>query len=76
MPILKLSCAKHPTPAQRTRLIQRLTAVVLEELQVPADAVNVLIERIDPGDWGVGGRGLDVEFAERKQRDGASGHGK
>jgi 4-oxalocrotonate tautomerase family enzyme len=75
MPILRLSCAKHPTPEQRTRLIHRLTATVVEELQVPAEAINVLIECIDPADWGVGGRGLDAVFAEWQQGTGTPGQG-
>lgn len=69
MPILRLSCAKHPTSSQRTRLIERLTTAVVEELQVPAEAVNVLIECIEPADWGVGGRGLDAVFGQRHQNE-------
>lgn len=65
MPIVKLSCAKPPTPEQRKRLLQRLTATVVEELEVPAAAVNVIIEHIDPAHWAVGGRGLDELFAQR-----------
>jgi len=75
MPILRLSCAKHPTPPQRARLIHRLTTTVVEELQVPAEAVNVLIECIDPADWGVGGRGLDAVLADRQQGKGTPGQG-
>ena len=66
MPILKLSCAKHPSAEQRARLIRRLTTVVVEELDVPAEVVNVLIENIDPAHWGVAGVGLDVKFGTGK----------
>lgn len=74
MPILKLSCAIHPTPAQRTRLHERLTAVVVEELGVPAAVVNVLIEQVDPANWAVGGRGLDELFAQQRAAGTEQGH--
>ena len=72
MPIVRLSCAKHPTPQQRKRLVQRLTDAVVQELEVPAAVVNVIIEPIDPAHWAVGGRGLDELFAQQAQ-SGASG---
>lgn len=62
MPILKLSCAKHPDPQARERLIKRLSEVLIEELQVPPSSVNVLIELVDPAYWGVGGESLRNVF--------------
>lgn len=63
MPILKLSCAKHPADQQaRDRLIRRLTDVLIEELRVPPESVNVLIEQVDPQFWGVAGESLRVRF--------------
>jgi len=62
MPILKLSCAKHPDPAASERLIQRLTQVLIEELDVPPSSVNVLIELVDPQYWGVAGENLRTTF--------------
>lgn len=59
MPIVRLTCAKHPAAEQRTTLIKRLTAVIEEELAVPLDSINVIIEPIDPADWGVGGNSLE-----------------
>ncbi|RJG02622.1 tautomerase family protein [Noviherbaspirillum sedimenti] len=63
MPLLRLACAKHPTPEQRKRLIQRLTSTIVEELGVPVSSVNVLIEEVPPSHWGVGGVGLDEIFS-------------
>jgi len=62
VPILKLSCAKHPDAQARDRLIQRLTDVLIEELQVPPESVNVLIELVDPQYWGVAGESLRTKF--------------
>lgn len=63
MPILKLSVAKHPTPEARERLAQRLTEVVIEELDVPPSTVNVLIELVNPAYWSVAGESLDKKIA-------------
>jgi len=75
MPILKLSCAKHPADIEtKERLIQRLTQVVIEELQVPPASVNVLIELVDPAYWGVAGENLksvfDREAQESRKKEG------
>jgi len=62
VPILKLSCAKHPDAQARDRLIRRLTDVLIEELGVPPESVNVLIELVDPQYWGVAGESLRTKF--------------
>lgn len=67
MPILKLSTAINPDKEIVERLVSRLTQVVVEEMQVPLQTVNVLIEHVEAERWGVGGETLKQIFARNSE---------
>ena len=66
MPILKISTVLNTSPEMRQRLIQRLTDVVTEEMNVPPQTVNILIEHVDATCWGVAGQDL-TEFVNKRR---------
>lgn len=67
MPILKLSSVMSPDAQTIERLVSRLTQVLVEEMQVPLQSVNVLIEHVEAERWGVGGETLKQIFARNSE---------
>ena len=67
MPILTLQCARHPNKQQTERLMEKLTAVIAEELSVPSDVVHVIISKVDPELWGVAGKPLSEKFSGQSE---------
>lgn len=70
MPIVQIAYAGSPDAKARTRLIERTTAIVCEELAVPPQAVNVLLTKVEPQHWGAAGTPLSVTFAARAKAAG------
>ena len=64
MPFVTIAYADKPVSAERkAKLIRDITDIVVKDLEVPAAAVNVILQPVDPSRWGVAGEGLDVTFA-------------
>lgn len=58
MPIVTIKLARRdpPTPQdQKSELIAGITGLLVETLGKRPEDVIVLIEEVDPGDWGQGG---------------------
>jgi 4-oxalocrotonate tautomerase len=64
MPVLQVQMLSGRSAETKKMLIKNLTQVVMNDLQVPADSVRVLIQEIDPDHWGVGG--LPIEEYRRQ----------
>lgn len=58
MPIVQVSFIEGPTAEQQRRLLSSLTAAVVEDLGVPAEAVNVLLTPVPATNWAHAGRPL------------------
>jgi len=55
MPIVQVQFVAGPTREQKRRLLTRVTDAVVEELDVPASVVNVVLQEIHEDDWAAAG---------------------
>lgn len=55
MPIAHLHILEGRTDQQKEMLIRKVTAAIVDSLQVSADSVRVLIQEVPKSQWGVGG---------------------
>ena len=55
MPIVQVQFVAGPSRDQKRRLLTRISDAVVEELDVPASVVNVVLQEIDEDDWAVAG---------------------
>ncbi|MBW0113762.1 tautomerase family protein [Pseudonocardia abyssalis] len=58
MPIIAVTHASPLTPEQVEELVATLTDAYVSVAQAKAETVHVLVDRVDPQHWGVGGRTL------------------
>jgi 4-oxalocrotonate tautomerase len=69
MPLITVRIARRPEPAtaaQKAQLIAGLTDVVERVLDKRRDSVTVIIDEVDPDNWGEGGEPVTVIRARRK----------
>jgi 4-oxalocrotonate tautomerase len=70
MPLVTIRLARREPPAtreQKARLIAGVTQLLHEVLAKRAEDVVVLIDEIDPDNWGQGGRSA-TELRQRRNR--------
>jgi len=61
MPLVTIKLANPPiTTEQKGRLIEAVTQAVADIAGKDPKAVNVIIEEVDPDNWGVGGESLTM----------------
>ncbi|MGF1531484.1 MAG: 4-oxalocrotonate tautomerase family protein [Puniceicoccaceae bacterium] len=66
MPFVNIKLAQsNLTPAQKSKLIAAITDLMERELDKPPQSVSVVIEEIDPQNYGVGGKSIAQLRAER-----------
>jgi 4-oxalocrotonate tautomerase len=63
MPIVQVEMIKGRTREQKKRMIEGVTAVMVETLHCPREAVKIVIRDMDPDDYAVGG----VLYSEQKK---------
>lgn len=66
MPYIKIESGQL-TDEQKIQLIQRLTEVSAEIMQVPQEFFTVTISELPDKNFGIGGRTIDIIKAEYKQ---------
>lgn len=69
MPLITVRIARRPEPTtaeQKARLIAGLTDVVERVLDKRRDSVTVIIDEVDPDNWGEGGEPVTAIRARRK----------
>jgi 4-oxalocrotonate tautomerase len=67
MPVLTLQFTPEGvTRQQKAALVQGLTRVIKEVLNRPESLTHIVLQEVDPDNWGVGGV-LALDF--RRQRD-------
>jgi 4-oxalocrotonate tautomerase len=64
MLVLKVSIREGRTEAQKSELIERLTAAAELYLNEPADDIRVIVYEVPPTNWGAGG--VTMTKRERK----------
>jgi 4-oxalocrotonate tautomerase len=71
MPLVTIRIARRATPTtaeQKARLIAGVTDVVQAVLDKRRDSVTVIIDEVDPDNWGVGGQTVTQARAARTPR--------
>lgn len=63
MPIVRIDLLAGRTAERKAELIRRVTAAVVEALEVRPEQVRVLLSELPPEHWAVGGRSM-AERAE------------
>ena len=69
MPLVTIRIARRDTPAtaeQKARLIAGITDVVQATLDKRRESVTVIIDEVDPDNWGEGGEPVTRKRAARK----------
>lgn len=56
MPYVNIKLAGETAPEKKEALIQRVTDVITEVLGKRSSATYVIIEEVNPDNWGVGGQ--------------------
>ena len=70
MPLVTIRIARRATPTsaeQRARLIAGVTDVVQSVLDKRRESVTVVIDEVDPDNWGEGGVPVSTLRAQRSQ---------
>lgn len=65
MPRITVEMFEGRTVEQKKQLIEGLTGVVMEKLNVPADAITILIRDIPKHNWASGGKLYSELLPER-----------
>jgi 4-oxalocrotonate tautomerase len=68
MPLVTLRIARRATPTsaeQKAKLIAGITDVVQSVLDKRRESVTVIIDEVDPENWGEGGEPVTVQRARR-----------
>lgn len=71
MPLITLRIARRATPTsaeQKARLIAGITDVVQSVLDKRRESVTVIIDEVDPDNWGEGGVPVTTLRAQRPAR--------
>lgn len=71
MPLVTLRLARRATPTsaeQKARLIAGITDVVQSVLEKRRESVTVIIDEVDPENWGEGGEPVTVLRARRQPK--------
>ena len=75
MPLVTITLAKREaatSPEKKAELIAGITALLVESLEKRAEDVVVLIEELDPDNWGQGG----ITATELRRRRATNSHRK
>jgi 4-oxalocrotonate tautomerase len=56
MPIVRIEMLEGRSPERKQALIQKVTAAVVESLEVKPEQVRVLLYELPPEHWAVGGQ--------------------
>jgi 4-oxalocrotonate tautomerase len=67
MPMINIQMLSGRTPAQKRALIAGVAEVAMQTLDVPADAIRIILAEVAPEHWAMGGRSM----AELRSRPGA-----
>lgn len=60
MPIVRIELLEGRAPERKAELMRRVTAAVVESLEVRPEQVRVLLYELPPEHWAVGGRPMSA----------------
>ncbi|GAB0170888.1 2-hydroxymuconate tautomerase [Lysinibacillus sp. CTST325] len=56
MPIVQIQLLEGRSVEQKKKIIQEVTATIVQTAQVPKDSVRVILIEVPPIHWGTGGK--------------------
>lgn len=56
MPIVQIQLLEGRSVEQKKKIIQGVTAAIVQTAQVPMDNVRVILIEVPPSHWGTGGK--------------------
>jgi 4-oxalocrotonate tautomerase len=65
MPMINVQMIRGRTPAQKRALIKELSEAAIRTLEVPEQAIRIILTEVEPEHWGVGSRSKAEIDAER-----------
>jgi 4-oxalocrotonate tautomerase len=68
MPFVHIDLVRGRDKALLMRLIEEVSRVVAETLEVPIDRVRVVVSEVDPDLWGIGGVPYSVARGQQRER--------
>jgi 4-oxalocrotonate tautomerase len=68
MPFVHIDLVRGRDKELLMRLIEEVSRVVAETLEVPIDRVRVVVSEVDPDLWGIGGVPYSVARGQQRER--------
>ena len=68
MPFVHIDLVRGRDKALLMRLIEEVSRVVAETLEVPIDRVRMVVSEVDPDLWGIGGVPYSVARGQQQER--------
>ncbi len=56
MPFVEIKMWKGRTKEAKKKMIEKVSAAIVETLQCPSEAVHVIVQEVEKDDWAVGGK--------------------
>ena len=65
MPLVKIDLWKGRDKETRKKLIKNVTTAVVNSLNCPAEAVQVVLNEVEKENWGIGGELASEKFSDK-----------
>ena len=65
MPVVKIDLWKGRERETKKELIKKVTSAVVDAIDCPAEAVQVIINEVDKDNWGIGGVPASIKFPDK-----------
>lgn len=65
MPVVKIDLWKGRDKEKKKKLIEKVTSAVVDAIDCPIEAVQVIINEVEKDNWGIGGTAASVKFPDK-----------
>ncbi len=65
MPVVRIDLWKGRDRETKKELTKKITSAVIDAIDCPAEAVQVIINEVDKDNWGIGGVPASIKFPDR-----------
>ena len=65
MPFVRIDLWKGRGKEKKKELIKKVTSAVVDAIDCPIEAVQVIINEVEKDNWGIGGVPASVKFPDR-----------
>lgn len=65
MPVVKIDLWKGRDEKKKKKLIEKVTSAVVDAIDCPIEAVQVIINEVEKDNWGIGGTPASVKFPDK-----------